>query len=425
VAQAADRLQKSQELMTSQLQEVQRGVSSVKQGQTKTEAKLAEMAQGQKVIAERLGQMQSSQTDLQSSLETLEKFARELPPEMQKQTNRLLEAQTQMQHNAEALLPVLERLAQDRKAEVNKALAQKMEVLLAQQKKLQQDLQALATKSPDPQAAGERLQETGKGQEAMAKGLKDLADKVEELEAKKSRFFLSFREARVELMTRMKERNVWPKSWIKTDDIWQKEIYPPALVLNNRQFIVAYYQDVGLHWSEIDGNVYEISFTLGKRGDAPFSFPLSGPIHILDKERHIVLIDLTPRDPGDARVLSQIKPMQMISRPNLEKRGTKQIYLFKRTLQGLSFEVEASLDMQDAHHLIVKRNPAARKADRFIPEAGDFLVTAEGEMVGMMIDQERGYLLSAETLALSGTVIPLDDIKAFAARASRYQRELR
>jgi hypothetical protein len=73
--------------------------------------------------------------------------------------------------------------------------------------------------------------------------------------------------------------------------------------------------------------------------------------------------------------------------------------------------------MADGRYLVIKRplrgivawleNPAYRT------EVGDYVVTSEGKLVGLMVTRERCLLLTRENITGCGTAIPLADKSGF------------
>jgi len=102
------------------------------------------------------------------------------------------------------------------------------------------------------------------------------------------------------------------------------------------------------------------------------------------------------------------------------------LHVFKSTAAGLSFEVDASPDMADPRYLTVKNqlrgvaswfeNPAYR------PEAGDYMVTTDGKLVGIMVNRERCFVLSPENILNCALSIPLADADQFERAVQQFQK---
>jgi hypothetical protein len=61
-------------------------------------------------------------------------------------------------------------------------------------------------------------------------------------------------------------------------------------------------------------------------------------------------------------------------------------------------------------------NPAYR------PEIGDYMVTADGKLVGIMISREKCFILSKATLQNCAVSIPLSDKGQFQQAVSKFRR---
>jgi hypothetical protein len=104
----------------------------------------------------------------------------------------------------------------------------------------------------------------------------------------------------------------------------------------------------------------------------------------------------------------------------------RKLQVFKSTAAGLSFEVEISPDLADARYLVIKRalrgvaawleNPAYRA------DTGDYVVTADGKCVGIMVSREKCLMLTKELLANCALSLPLGDRQQFPRAVRQYPR---
>jgi len=100
--------------------------------------------------------------------------------------------------------------------------------------------------------------------------------------------------------------------------------------------------------------------------------------------------------------------------------------VFKTTAAGLSFEVETSPDLADPQYLVIKRtvrgiaswfeNPAFRA------DAGDYVVTSDGKLVGIMVNRERCLILTKDNITGCATTVPLSDKQQFHRAVGQYPR---
>jgi hypothetical protein len=104
----------------------------------------------------------------------------------------------------------------------------------------------------------------------------------------------------------------------------------------------------------------------------------------------------------------------------------RKFQVFKSTAAGLSFEADTSPDLSDPRYQVVKRqfrgvvgwfeNPANRA------EVGDYVVTADGKLVGIMVTREKCFVLSKENIANCAVTLPLADKQQFQRAVQSYPR---
>jgi hypothetical protein len=163
---------------------------------------------------------------------------------------------------------------------------------------------------------------------------------------------------------------------------------------------------------------------------------LHGPAHTLAAEPRLALLDLR-QEPAIMAALadrSRVKPAMLLGRAGLEKRGARDLYVFKRTAEGLGFAVDIAPDLGHPGYLILRNT-----YNRFInflttqlvstaaqrPEAGDFVVTSEGAVVGVMVDAERAYVLADADITTGGRPISLATPRDFARDALDFRQTLK
>ena len=104
----------------------------------------------------------------------------------------------------------------------------------------------------------------------------------------------------------------------------------------------------------------------------------------------------------------------------------RKLHVFKSTAAGLSFEADTSPDLSDSRYLVVKRqlrgiagwfeNPANRA------DVGDYVVTADGKLVGIMVTREKCFILSKDSLSNCALTIPLADKQQYHLAVQQYSR---
>jgi hypothetical protein len=104
----------------------------------------------------------------------------------------------------------------------------------------------------------------------------------------------------------------------------------------------------------------------------------------------------------------------------------RKLQVFKSTAAGLSFEADTSPDLADPRYLVVKRplrgvaywfeNPAYRA------DTGDYVVTSDGKLVGIMVGRERCFILTKENLVNCAATVPLADAKNFQQAVETFRK---
>ena len=97
-----------------------------------------------------------------------------------------------------------------------------------------------------------------------------------------------------------------------------------------------------------------------------------------------------------------------------------------RYVPTLSFEADTSPDLADTRYLVVKRalrgvaawfeNPAVRG------DVGDYVVTSDGKLVGIMVSREKCFVLTKDTLQNCALNIPLSDSHLFQQAVTKFRR---
>jgi hypothetical protein len=197
------------------------------------------------------------------------------------------------------------------------------------------------------------------------------------------------------------------------------------VLVGGRSYVVASYHTLGLAWpgaasnDDPQGEVAELKCTIGRYGETPWSTDLIVPACALKADPRVVTLELGGNMPG-------LTTMELAGPDALFPNGDPKMHVFKSTAAGLSFEVDASPDLSDARYLVLKRplrgvatwfeNPAYRA------EAGDYVVTPDGKLVGIMVNRERCFVLSKDNVAACSLSIPLADKKEFLNAARQYPK---
>lgn len=430
---AMDTLHQKQEQTQQSLREIQNeqkalttNIASIQISGALTHEKLDDVTRSQAAIHAQLGEMEANQAGMAATLQALNAFATNLPLTMQTGFRNIADNQLQMEAAVAALTETAQTLQTINPMHATQGFADKLDALATQHQALHQTLRALISGQTDQLAEG--MNDVRQNQDTLASGIKELAAKVEELGAKQPGPFRPFRDARLELRVALSEEPQSERISARQIETYVGTCYPPLLTVNGQQFLVATARDLGLNWIGISERLRHVFYRIAPPDGAGASCLLSGPLLVPDPKANIILIGVP-----DAQSPSNALPLTILGRAKLEQRELTGLHLFKRSSRGLSFAIEASLDMSDTRHLLVRRllrpwvnalrgafiNPNMR------PEPGDFVVTEKGEFVGIMSDDQRCFILAENDLFNPELTIPLDNIAAFAQAARDYRRNLK
>ncbi len=158
--------------------------------------------------------------------------------------------------------------------------------------------------------------------------------------------------------------------------------YLPLVKFNNRTFLTG-------HFRTFAGNaevplMFRDIITLAYKGVKPGSnnkeINIQGPLLSLPKEPHVAAIEV--KLPG-------IKPLEVLTRSQLAKRGTARLYLFKnRSFGRESAELggRCSYDLFNKSGNLIIRNALRGTGSELRAEPGDIVLSGEGKFVGIVTD---------------------------------------
>jgi hypothetical protein len=352
--------------------------------------------------AAQLGQTVASQ---QSTISTLGQEVRASQARMESQLSEVTGGQQAMQQNVAALAENVKELQAQLSPEERARLMDALGSLAKGQQDIQSRLDGLGTGGGGTNQFGESLSNIEAGQEALRQQTAKLGEQIESIKARGPGPYKAVRAARVELEVAITRRD-------QNQNVshFRALAYPTVINVDGRPFIVANYRTLGLAWWGLSGGeITDIKVTVGM-------LPTATEVCALRADPHVVAIPL------------QSEPMGMeLSGPEaVLQTDQRKLNIFKSTAAGLSFEVDVAADLSDPRYLVVRRslrgvaawleNPAYR------PDTGDYMVTADGKLVGIMVSRERCLILSKETLLDCAATLPLADPGEFQRAAAQYPR---
>ena len=155
-------------------------------------------------------------------------------------------------------------------------------------------------------------------------------------------------------------------------------------------------------WKELgDGDVDLLSFTVAKSGSVPSSQYIDR-VYALNQEPRVCLIPSLLQDSQQGLV--------PIGFDQLMHRGVDNIFLY--TKDGGRSLIELYPDMRNNGYLIIKNVFIDQLSNKYNATPGDFLLTKEGDFVGIVVQERQGEALCF----VLPTTIPKDELTTVSLR---------
>lgn len=380
-----------------------------------------EVRAAQQQLDSRFDDLAGSQRQMIATLGRLDEFTRALPETMRDNLSGLRDNQQTLQGDIAALTDTVRALQGEISGEERQALLNAITTVAQGQKNLQGQMEELIQRGPDEQVA-RGLSAIQTGQDALRNETARLAEQVETIKARKPGPFQAVKNARIELRVNIAKRDHKDTTIAR----YRRAIHLPVADMNGRAYLLTTYEGAGLGWWGIQSlhnrdEITELSYAAYRDGADGSSTVLTSAACVLEADPRVLLIPVTPTSPS-------LTAMKLAGPAALYQTDDRKLHVFKNTAAGLSFEVDTSPLLADTRYLVVKRpvrgmaswfeNPAYR------PEPGDYVATADGLLVGIMVDREKCFVLDAGDAGSCALSIPMSDKQAF-QRATVAYRSLR
>jgi predicted nucleic acid-binding Zn-ribbon protein len=404
--------------LTEEKTRVEQALTSVESQLGQLSAERERLRQEGAKARERLTQLQGEQQKLQQEKTELSQRAEQLGQTVvsqQETISALAEGVRASQERIETQIgefarenenvAALAAAVKELQAEVN---PQDRAALMQAISGVQSQLQAMASVGTNNMYA-ENLEQIQTGQEELRQQTARIGDQIEAIRAKKPGPYQAVRSARTELLVKISKRD----SQGSQSAQFRTASYPPVVRVDGRALVVAYSSSLGFAWPPLAspfataGEVTELNYTIHRAGATQPAAPLTAGACVLKGDSRVAVIELSDTFAG----------MELADSNALFQSDQSKLHVFKCTAAGLSFEVDVAPDLADARYLIIKRplrgvaawfeNPAYRA------QAGDYVVTSDGKLAGLMVDRERCFLLTREAIDNCATTIPLGDRQEF------------
>jgi len=373
----------------------------VRASQSRVEAQIANVATGQQ--------------EMNSTLTQLDAFARTLPATIQQNVAGMHDEQQALQQNVADLAENVKDLQAGLSADERSRLMQAVADVAKGQQDLQSRMDTLIKAGQNDQF-GKSLGTIQAGQDALRQQTAKLGDQIESIKARGPGPFKAVKAARLELLVALAKVDARDGTYR-----FQSASYPPVVNVNGHSFIVANSQKLGLTWwgARDENEFTQVKYTFNRTTEPAWSNKLTAAACVLQADPHVVTIEVAQAAPG-------LKTMELAGPEAVLQVDSRKLQIFKSNAAGLSFDADTSPDLSDPRYLVIKRplrgvaawfeNPAYRAA------VGDYVVTADGKLVGIMVTSEKCFVLSKENIANCAVSLPLADRQQFQRAVQRYPR---
>lgn len=416
----AETISKQNETIANQQQTIGGDLKNVAQIQARIETKTDALQQGQE--------------QMQSTLDDFRVLVDRLPQELRANVQKIADDQKRI----ESAVADLARAAGEVKpanADDRKLINEKLEDLAKLQQELQDNVKVMLAAQTNANMA-QNIQAMRSHQEAMREQIGELVFKFDKLEIAQTGPYNRFKDSRLALSVTMTTSKRAGKDAVNDSrEKFSNLIYIPLFIADNKVYAASHVADLGFDWNKLGKDLKEVAWTISLNDRHPALTTVQGPALVYPGDPRIITLNCS-RDMGvgpSLAKLSQVKPVLLAGIAALEKRGTRDIYVFKRTAEESGFAVDISSDQEHPGYLTIRRSlrPWVNfLAKHFLlnsssrPEAGDYVVTVEGTLVGVMVDETRCCILSEEQMLRSSKQISLLDLTGFVRDIIQLRKQL-
>ena len=422
IAEQAEMIHRQSQTLASQQQTISEDLRHLSSTQTRIEGKADAIQRGQ--------------SDMQNSLAQFQLFAATLPKEWKGTAQQIAGDQARLMGAVTGLTAMVRSQNPAQAGAEQQQVLERIRELNNLNRDLTRQLTSLTTNGFDGSGLGAELRAVRQQQVQLQAGIGGLGSRLGEMETRQIGPFAKFRDARIGISSALTAAKIGgadapgpaPSSFKSTT-------YAPMVYSGDRFWLIMHAGDLGVTWRDLSDDLDRLAFSALVPGLSTAQ-PLHGPARPLAGEPRLVLLDLR-QEPAILSALtgaSRVKPAALLGRTGLEKRGARDLYIFKRTGEGLGFAVELAPDLNMPGYLMLRST-----YNRFInflstqlistaaqrPEAGDYVVTAEGAVVGVMVDDQRAYVLGDADFAPGTRSVSLITPRDFARDAIELRKTLK
>jgi uncharacterized protein YoxC/archaellum component FlaC len=373
----------------------------------------------QERVEAQLTDVSREQQEMGSTLSRLDEFARTLPATIQQDISGVHDEQQAILQNLAAMAENVKGMRAELNGDQKTGLGQAMEDIGKSQQELQSRLDALMKSGQSDQIA-QSLTAIEAGQNALRQQTAKLGEQIESIKARGPGPYKAVRDARLNLQVALAKSDPNERTLVSH---FRSTAYAPIANVDGRSFLVANDHALGFDWWALgssEGEITQLKYAIDRAGDTPWSATLTGPACASRGDPHVVAVELGQPAPG-VGAMELAGPDAAIQTDPQHK-----LYVFKSTAAGLSFDVDTAPDLSDARYLVIKRamrgvaawfeNPAYRA------DVGDYVVTSDGKLVGIMVSRERCFILTKDSLTNCAVSVPLNNGRQFLRAIEQFQK---
>lgn len=237
----------------------------------------------------------------------------------------------------------------------------------------------LVTVKSDLQITKSSLNDTRSSLENTKSILDQTKEQLQDAEKKlRSDALKKYSAAAVELLFSIRESRMLLGDY-KDSAKW----FLPEVTIDGQTYLVSYFDTLtGSGKTSGHSKVTELQYAVKSTDKKQQKvYPVSGPVMSLNEDSRVCLVPVTP-------IAERLK---LITFSGLKKRGIQDIYLFKNNTFGRKsgkLDGRCSLNLSPGNNYLYIRN-STRTTDEIIKaEPGDFVITKEGDFIGVVVDVE-------------------------------------
>jgi len=387
--QLKDSIQKHQNDLETAEKEAQTFKRSLADKSDQIESMHSEIVENKKSIEKNKEKISEKEHFINSMQDQFTKQLSDAEKELMEQKQKAAEAESAMSSAEQAANSLLQKKTAE--------LANKHEQLAVKEKELMEQKQKAAEAESDRNSAEQDLY--------VAKKLSaELENQVSALLAQSKGLFSKANQSRVEIIVNLKS-----KGTILGHNEKDITTYPINVSVEGEIFAISHASSLGLNWDKISAKLENIKCTIKL---TPISSSNVIDAQSLNSSCKIILT----KNAGGGTTLSLYKSLAEI-----RDSAMGNLHIFKHSLKTSDLKVDPGATFNYSQKTIDFNKEITDYASFHKPETGDFVVTGDGYLVGVMKDWKTCMLLTLEDISQGGTKISYSSPESFLSSVSSYK----